>query len=590
MAQNAPTFRVAQTKRQMYEQLRGQLDRERSSFIPVWRELAENFLPRRARFQITDNNRGDRRNTKIYDSTPTFAARTLRSGMMGGISSPARPWFRLTTPEPEYAELGSVKQWLELVTRRMSTVFLRSNLYQALPILYGDIGVFGTHALLIEEDFDRVLRFQPFPIGTYWISTDAKGKVNVFMREYRMTVRALVEEFGQRDKNGKIDWSNFSLQVKGLYDSGNLEAWIDVVHVVAPNQDYQPGAYVRSKFKRFSSCYYERGTTRGTNQAHDNADLEGKFLRESGYDYFPVLVPRWEVAEGDAYGTDCPGMVGLGDAKQLQTMVKRLMQAIEKMVNPPMVADASLRNAKTTLLPGDTTWVEGESEQKKKFRPAHEVNPRVAELMEAIRQTQARINRAMFADLFLMTAESDRRNVTATEIDERREEKFLVLGPVLEQLAATFDDLIDITFTIMLRQGLIPDAPEEIQGQELKVEYVSVMAQAQKLSALGGIERFTNFVTNLAAARQDPSVWDKVNSDNLIDHYGDITSIMTDVLVPDDQVAGIRQQRQSAQDALAKSEALRNETAAVKDLGQTPIDGNNALGELLRQSGAGAIA
>ena len=162
------------TRRQRKELVRAQLENERSSFLSHWRELGDFILPRRPRFQVTDVNRGDRRNQKIIDSTATFAARTLRSGMMGGVTSPARPWFRLTTPDPGLAESGAVKSWLDVVSRRMSTVFLRSNLYNVLPILYGDLGTFGTSAIMIEEDFDDVIRCYAFPIGSYSFANNYK--------------------------------------------------------------------------------------------------------------------------------------------------------------------------------------------------------------------------------------------------------------------------------------------------------------------------------------------------------------------------------------------------------------------------------
>jgi len=109
-----------QTKRQKYETLRGQLDLERSSFTAHWRDLSDYILPRRSRFTLSDVNRGERKNKNIIDSTATLAARTLRSGMMAGITSPARPWFRLTTPDPEMAEFGPVRGWLDQVQNRMT--------------------------------------------------------------------------------------------------------------------------------------------------------------------------------------------------------------------------------------------------------------------------------------------------------------------------------------------------------------------------------------------------------------------------------------------------------------------------------------
>jgi len=89
-------FKNELTKRKQFDILRAQLENERSSFLSHWRDLGEHILPRRPRFTTSENNKGDRKNQKIIDATATMAARTLRSGMMSGVTSPARPWFRLS--------------------------------------------------------------------------------------------------------------------------------------------------------------------------------------------------------------------------------------------------------------------------------------------------------------------------------------------------------------------------------------------------------------------------------------------------------------------------------------------------------------
>jgi len=144
----------ALSMRQKLEIMRSELDNERSSFISHWRDIAEFMLPRRPMFTLTDTNKGNRKNQKIVDPTASLSIRTLSSGMMSGVTSPARPWFRLSTPDPAVSENGEVKQWLHTVTQRMTTMFLRSNVYNALPTIYKDLGSFGTSALYIEEDFD----------------------------------------------------------------------------------------------------------------------------------------------------------------------------------------------------------------------------------------------------------------------------------------------------------------------------------------------------------------------------------------------------------------------------------------------------
>jgi len=578
---------MEESRRKKYELLRSQLDQDRSTFISHWSELGNYILPRRPRFTLTDRNRGERKNQKIIDSTATLAARTLRSGMMSGVTSPARPWFRLTTEDPAIAERGDVKLWLNEVTQLMRTVFLRSNVYNTLPIVYGDLGTFGTAAMLVEEDFDGdVVRTYAFPIGSYFLGNDEKLQVRVFIRDLSMTVRQIVEKFGRKE-DGEIDWTNISKSVRYAWENGNRETWVDVAHVIVPNEDYRMDSPVSTQ-KRYRSCYYERGSMSGSPPSYAS-EVEDKFLRESGYDYFPVLAPRWEIVGEDVYGVDCPGMAALGDVKQLQLGERRVMQAIEKMVNPPMVAPTSMKRAVASILPSDITYVD-ERDGQKGFRPAHEVNPRVAELEQKQEQVRLRVRRAFFEDLFLMLANTDRRQITAREVQERHEEKLLALGPVLEQLNQDLlDPLIDIVFDIMVNQEFVPEPPEAIQGSKLKIEYISVMAQAQKLVDVAGMERFGMMVGDMAKATGDPTFLDKIDMDQFVDVYSDRLGIPPDVVRSDEAVEDMRAARAAAQRKQAEMENAREVTGAVKDLSETKVNGGSALDELVSMSRAGAL-
>ena len=570
-----------QTKKQQIITLLASLDNNKTSFKVHWRDLADFILPRRAQFTLTDTNRGERRNQKIINNTATLASRTQTSGMMGGVTSPAREWYRLSTSDPALNESGAVKAWLHIVTRRMNTVFLRSNLYKALPTLYGDMGTFGTGAMLIEEDFNNVVHFYTFPVGSYAIALDDKLRVRIFSREFRLTVRQITLKFGTYDKNGKLETKNFSNTVTEAITRDNWDQWVDVHHVIQLNPDYNPKGLTS---KKYESLYFEKGVMSAKNAGTEPE----KFLRERGYDYFPVLCPRWETTGEDVYGTNCPGMTALGDIKSLQTMEKRSAQAVEKMVNPPMVGPSSLKRSKSSILPGDVTYSD-EREGQKGFRPAHEVNLRISELEEKINQITDRIRRAFFEDLFLLLSSDTRRQpVTATEIDAKQQEKLLALGPVLEQLNQDLlDPLIDITFDIMVRQGLLPEPPEELQGNALKVEYISIMHSAQKLAGLAGIERLAGFVGQIAAFK--PDVIDKIDTDQMVDEYGEITGVPPRIIVEDEVVVETRAIRAEQEAAAVAAEAAAANAGAAKDLSQANLESDSALSRLLEQSEAGAV-
>lgn len=523
-------------KEQLTKQL-GMLEQERTTFEPHWRELSDFIIPRGSRFLTSEANRGDRRNTKIVDPTATMANRTLSSGMMSGITSPARPWFKLATPDPEMMDYGPVKLWLETVQNRMNDMFNKSNLYQSLPLIYSSLGTFATGAMAVLEDDDDVIRTMPFPVGSYYIANSPRLSVDTCFRKFSMTVRQLVREFGL---------NSISSSTKSAFENGTYEKWVDVVHAVYPNMNRETGK-MNAKNKAFRSVYFEVGS--------DN----DKVLRESGYDEFPIMAPRWEVNGEDVYGSSCPGMIALGQVKALQLEQRRKAQQIDKQTNPPMIGPTSLKTQRVSLLPGDITYVD-QVTGAEGLRPAYMVNPNLGDLLGDIQDTRQLINSAYFVDLFMMLQNVNTRSMPVEAVIEMKEEKLLMLGPVLERLNDEFlDPLIDRAFSMMARKNMLPEPPEEMQGMPLRIEYISVMAQAQKAIGLSSLERFVGFVGNLANAK--PEALDKLDVDQAIDNYAVMSGVSPTVVVPQEQAQQTRNDRaQQQQQAMA----LQTGMAAVQ--------------------------
>lgn len=537
-----------------YLQIIGALKTERSSWDKMYRDISEYIMPARSRFTMSEANRGDVRINRSPNNTAMMALRILKSGMHSGITSPARPWFKLTTPDPTLAEFAPVREWLHVVTQRILTVMAKSNIYNALPIIYGDCGGFGTAACVLYEDEEDVIRAQTFPVGQYSVAANRRGVIDTLTREFRMTVGQLVNEFGKE---------NVSTAVRSMYDTNKRNQWIDVAHVIRPNDDYIPDSPL-PKHMPIESIYFETGSG------------EQKFLRKSGFMESPLLCPRWDVVGEDVYGYGC-GIIALGDTKALQLMEKRKAQAIDKMVNPPLKIPSSMRGNAVSTLPGGINYVD--DMDGKGIGPLYEMNFDIGAVSNEIAITEQRINRAFFADLFLMLSMT-RKDMTATEVAERHEEKLLMLGPVLERLNdELLDPLIDRYFGVMNRLGMLPPPPPELEGVDLKVEHISIMAQAQKMVATAGIDRAVGFIGQVAQFR--PDVLDKLDVDQTVDEYLDMLGVPPTIINSDDEVAAMRQERAAMQQQQMQMEQQAQAAQAAATLSKADTSGDNALSELV---------
>ena len=533
------------------------LKAERSSWMPHWQEISEVLLPRAGRFLVTENNKGDKRHRAILDNSGTRALRTLAGGMMAGMTSPARPWFRLTTKNPKLDESYEVKKWLGKVTSLMQMVFNQSNVYRALQMAYEELGAFGTTAVIVLDDYDSVIHCMPLTIGEFALATDSRGNVNTIYREFRMTVAATVEEFG---------YENVSRSVKRLYDKGALDKWVTIINGIEPRLK-RDHSRVDNKNMPFRSVYFEANGERD------------KVLRETGFRQFPALAARWNVTGGDIYGTG-PGMEALGDLRQLQQEQFYKSKGIAQQADPAVVAPSDFRNQEENLVPGGIIYADN-VQQMQAVRAAYEVPLNLNYLLQDIQDVRQRINEAFYKDIFMMIAGTNpSARMTATEIAERHEEKMLMLGPVLERLNAEMNDrLISMTFDRMVRVGMLPPIPDELQGIELNVEFVSILAQAQRAVATNSIDRFTNNLGVLVAIK--PDLADKFNADYWADSYADLLGIDPQLIVPGKEVALIREQR-AQQQAQMNQVAMAKEMAGVaKDLGaaqaQAPTPPMSAL-------------
>jgi hypothetical protein len=538
---------------------------DRHSYWQHWRDLATFVLPRRYKWLVTPNEaaRGSPINNAILDNTGTVAARTLAAGMVSGMVSAARPWFKLKIAGWQDEESDPVSIWLDECQKRMLRVFARSNFYGSTAVGMFDMVVFGTACQIEYEDYDNVVNFYNPALGEFYLGVDNYCRVDTIAREYVMTVKQVVEEF---------ELENCSDNVKQLWGrkGGELDKEIKVRHLIEPNSEIAGRPAQSFKWREL---YWEEGSPR--------TDAEGRpapWLRKRGYYEWPAQCPRWDTTGNDAYGRS-PAMDALGDIKQLQQETKRKAQSIDKMTNPPMLADAQLRNQPMSLLPGGTTFV-AQLAAGTGMRPVYQVNPPIGELAQDLEEIRQRIRNTFFNDLFMMISQLDTVR-SAAEIYERKEEKMILVGPVVERYKIEcLDKAVTRTFNIMHRRGLFPPPPQEIQGREITVQYVSFLADNQRAAGLTGLERLAAMAGNLSAVR--PDVLDVPNWDEFLLDYANRLDVSPKVLNDMEAIMAMREQR-AQQTAQAQGMQEAGQLAAgAKVLSETDVGGGqNALNAML---------
>lgn len=540
---------------------------ERESWWRHWREISTYLLPRNGYWLLEDRSRGEGKHNQIYDSTPTRALYTLASGLMSGATSPARPWFNLTTADPELARHYSVNVWLREVRDRILRRFQRSNTYRALAQMYLELGAFGTGCSILGTHHKNLIHHHAQTVGQYCIAQDFNGDVVTVFREFERTVGEVVREFG-------IDV--VSERVRNLHKNNKLDDWVTVVHAIEPRYD-RDASKLDDLNMAWRSIYFELNAE----EAWDDV------LRQSGFNEFPCLVPRWATPGGDIYGSS-PGMDALGDIKGVQHKALRLAQGIDYQTKPPLAIQGELKDRNIDTHPGGETYVNSATPQGA-IRPIYDAaNLNLNFLLQSISDDRQRINEAFYADLFRLLANDDMGRMTATEVAVRQETKLVMLGPTLERLhSELLEPAVDRTFVYMMAAGELPPPPPELAGQELAIEFVSMLSQAQKAVGTNSTDRLLMMIGAVAPLK--PEITDKLNVDELVDAYSDMLGSDPKLIIPTEQAVLVRTQRARMEAQLQNVATSREVAATAKDATAAAAQDPNATNRLVGLfSGIGA--
>lgn len=485
---------------------------------------------------------------QLIDSYPILAFRTIEGGMYSGLSSPNRPWLRFGFLDDELHDYQPARMYLDQLTAIILRMFDASNFYQIARQTYRGMARFGPAAGIMTEHWKEIAPSMALPIGSFWLGMNDAFKVDHMARDCPMTVDQLVKGY-VRKPNGDADWSKVSPRIKEFWDKGDYQ------NIVKCRQLIEPSA--KGKFQ--STIWDEQD------------DREDALLEASNYNEQPFWGPRWDVSGPSLYGRglghDC-----LADMRELHMQARSKRELTDHLRKPATYGPAQ----DVDMRPGSHTYIADMSSMTK-IEAIYKPDPAaMLQVREDIADIKHTLDRLTYADLFMAITNMpgvQPRNIE--EIIKRDEEKLTQIGPVVEMVN---DDFLPIAVERMIgiarRGNLLPQAPEELQGRELKIEFVSVLAMAQKMLGLSSTERFVGFVGSLGSVFGE-QVYDNVNPDKLVGDYADRVGVPAETVNNEQAVSEIRNKREQAaqmEQMATMAGPARDATQAAKNIADMSDD------------------
>lgn len=535
---------------------------EQQKWLPIWRKLNESFYPflyanllGTTAIQPQEPDRIV--NPKLLDGEPALALIVLAAGFMNGVTSPARKWIKVKKPgtKPyEEGDKGNSSAYSAISTKILETL-AGTNYYDSRSEQVYDACGIGTGVLLCYEDRDAICKFTVCPPGSYYLTTDNSNNVVKFSREFRMTARDLLDEFGE---------AALTKDIVEKAKAGGAQSRVSYVvsHLIEANDPMDKILLTNHPFREL---YWFSASISGA-----PAYLAKRPLYE-----WPVAVLRWSCPDNSTFGVP-PTLSVMGKAVQLQNLEYKSDQGLDKMVSPPVLAHISLRNRPKAFHANGITYTSDLSAGNG-ARPLYQVQMPFQEMELKRQRIIQAIKDGLFNYLFDMISSLDTVR-SATEIDARREEKMVVLGPVLHR--SYLDDIgvvVKRVYGILSRKKLIPALP---QGEGAEIEFSNILSDVQKASDVATIERFTAFIGQIIPAW--PEAQPKVNILDIVKQYAEGLGVRPSSLNEDQQVQEAVAPQSEMEQLLKTSEVAKNFGAAGQSLGNVDVGGGlNAVQSLL---------
>ena len=519
----------AQEVFRIFESMKGR----RANWENHWQEVSDLICPDRQ--FVGKVTAGEKRTSRIFDSTAITEHGRLASALSGLLTNPSLVWFFLTTGVEELDEDEDVRDWLWRVGRVILGIFNSPQVgfYQSSAEVYMDLVGYGTGVMHVKSSSGSALRMKSLHLSQCYIEENSDGMVDTLGYSFVYTAAQALHEFGMDKLPEKI---KKSLEAKQFNDEFSF------AQIVLPR-------HVRDVFRK------DRANMAWA--SYVICTEPGYIVSESGFREFPFVCPRWKKMSGEVYGR-APGMDVLPSVKMANSIARTILVSAEKVCDPPLqMPDDGFISPLATYPGGINYYRSGSRDRVEPLYTGARFDVSENELM----RHQDAIRRGFFSDLFHLP-QSDR--MTATEVLQRQKEQMQLLNPIVGRLISEFlGPMISRTFHYAVESGMIPDAPEELRGRQMTVQYTSPLAQSQKASEA---TNFTQFIAVMAPlVESDPTIMSHIDPDKAV-HWARGMYNLPPIFRKQAEVTAMREAQQQAAQEQQQAAVAAEQAKAIKDV------------------------
>lgn len=535
---------------------------KREPIISRWQEIAEQFYPERADFTSAHDGSEDFAG-HLMSGFPAMCRRDLANQIGAMLRPRGHTWFKPITTHDWINEDQNAKQWLDYAARvmRVAIYDTKSGFVRATREGDHDFATFGQCVIQIEPNYDLSgVMYRAWHLRDVAWCENASLEVDVIHRKQNLEARQIVKLFKGK---GEIHSSVTEALEKDPYKEFCIH------HVVMPSDEYDMKVGNRSRFP-FVSIYVD---------VENETILEEVPAKRTGY-----VIPRWQTVSGSQYAHSPATVIAIPDARMLQRMTLTLLEAGEKIVDPPMVAVGEHVQGGINTWAGGVTYVDADYDERtgEVLRPMSTDAKGLQWGTDREMRVQEMITRAFYLNQIHLPDVSG--EMTAYETQKRVEEYIRNALPLFEPMEVEYNGaLCDTTFEMLLELNafgnLYEEMPDVLQGQDIRFSFESPLQAAQSRANSAAFQQTAQVLAT--AAQLDPNIRYVVDLDKATRDAIEGTGAPADWLVPKEQSDQAKQQAAAAQAQQAQDAEMIGQLGAGADIAQRAGGAMQAINEAM---------